>query len=220
MNLDEGFWPKLWTLALSTATRPEIFLSVWYAESGLDPAAHNAIGCIGLNQSCPKPYGPGFPGDDSAAYQASPASAQIDWIAPQVKDAVAINGRPFGSAARYYQANFLPATLPMARAPRDVIAGKQGPFAQAYAANRELDFSADGVITLEDLGRFVSDAVTRGAAEWSKALAECYAARPPESPWREPDLVIYEPGPPPSAAGAVLAGVLGLVFAIAWSARS
>jgi hypothetical protein len=214
MNLDDPFWPALWQLAIETATRPEIYLAVWLAESGLEPAAKNPIGCIGLNQSCPKPYGPGFPHDDAAAYQELAASRQLEWIAPQVRDALAVNGRPFGSAARYYQANFLPATLNIARNPRDVIAARAGPFAQAYAANQALDFGHDGAITLEDLGRFVADAVERGTETWTKALAELYARRPPVSPWREADLVIYEPGP--SLRGPIgAAGLVVLIWGIA-----
>lgn len=215
MNLDAAFWPALWKLAIDTATRPEIFLAVWYRESGLDPTAKNGIGCIGLNQSCPAELGgPGFPNGDADAYQAAPASAQVAWIAPQVKAAVNVNGRPFLSAARYYQANFLPATLPVATAPRDVIAAKNGPFAKAYAANSALDFGGDGAITLEDLGRFVAEAVQgAGRSPWLDALSQLYSRRPPESPWRDPDLILYEPAPSMRGPLGAIAAV-GLVWAL------
>src|SRR5579859_4531633 len=124
MNLDDAFWPALWSLATSVGTRPETLLAVWFAESGLDPGAQNAIGCVGLNQTCPREIGgPGFPNDDAAAYASAPASGQVAWIAPQVASAVHLNGGPFRSGARYYQANFLPATLATAKRPGDVIAG-------------------------------------------------------------------------------------------------
>ena len=88
MALDSNFWPALWNLAAASGTRPEVLLTVWFAESGLDPTAMNVDGCIGLNQTCPKELGgPGFPSTPEA-YRASPASEQVGWIAPQVLAAV------------------------------------------------------------------------------------------------------------------------------------
>src|SRR5579859_3446037 len=103
MALDRLFWPALWGLATESGTRPEVFLTVWFAESGLDPSAENAIGCIGLNQSCPTSLGgPGFP-STPGAYKAATASEQVGWIANQVLAQVRANGGPFRSAARYFQ---------------------------------------------------------------------------------------------------------------------
>src|SRR5271165_5796093 len=99
MSLDAAFWPALWTLAINTRTRPEIFLAVWQNESGLQPGITKSIGCVGLNQTCPSPYGPGFPnGMTGAEYAALPASSQVGWITGQVNSAIKLNGGPFKSA--------------------------------------------------------------------------------------------------------------------------
>ena len=216
MNLDDAFWPALWSLAIATGTRPEVYLVVWYSESGLDPAAQNPIGCIGLNQSCPSPNGPGFPGGDADAYRSSPASAQLAWIAPQVTAAIAANGGPFRSAARYLQANWLPATLPRVRAPREVVAAVGGPYAAAYAANTIFDVTGDGATTLEDLGHYLLGRFG-AAADLKSAIAQAYATRPASSPWAAPSIVWFEPGAPSSPAPAP-SGRGGLVALVLFGA--
>jgi len=192
MNLDADFWPTLWKLAIATGTRPEVFLTVWFAESGLDPAAENAVGCIGLNQTCPRPRGPGFP-SSAQAYKASPASVQVAWIARQVISAIKLNGGPFRSAARYWQANLLPATLATAKQPDDVIAARSGPLPDAYAGNAALDADRDGRITLADLGDTLERLLLARGAMLGDAIQRAYANRPSVAPWDSADLVICEP---------------------------
>ncbi len=211
MALDEGFFPALWALASSVGTRPETLLAVWAAESGLLTTAKNPQGCIGLNQSCPTSLGgPGFPNDDPDAYQAASASAQLEWIGPQVVRAAKLNGGPFLSAARYMQANFLPATLPKATRPNDVIAARTGPYAAQYSVNKVLDVTSDGAITLVDLGRYLQ--LHGAGAVLDEAIAQTYAARPSDSPWDAPRLAYFEPTPPSSGGrgGLVVAFLLGL----------
>lgn len=194
MPLDEAFWPALWDAALSSGTRPEVLLAVWYAESGLDPSAENSIGCVGLNQSCPKPNGPGFPGDDPTAYKAAPASEQVAWIKPQLLALIARNGGPFASAARYRQANWLPGSLAVAKQPGDVVAAAGGPYAFAYDANRGLDVRHAGAVTVADLGLGLAQLIAVHGAPLEQAIAAAYAHRPPGAPWSGPALVLYEPG--------------------------
>ena len=202
--LDGAFFPLMWTVvAIPAGTRPEIFLAAWLYESDLEPSARNAIGCVGLNQTCPKPGGPGFPNDDAEGFRAMPASYQLSWIAPQVLSAIALNGGPFRSAARYYQANFLPATLATAKAPGDVIAGRGGPYAQAYAANAQLDVNGDGAITLDDLAHALEAKILASGTKLSDAIAQVYAAAPEGAPWAAPDLVLFEPA---SSTGAIARG--------------
>jgi hypothetical protein len=193
MPLDEAFWPALWDAALASGTRPEVLLAVWFAESGLDPSAQNSIGCIGLNQSCPKPNGPGFPNDDPSAYKAAPASEQVAWIKPQLLALVARNGGPFRSAARYRQGIWLPASLTMAKQPGDVVAAAAGPYAFAYDANRGLDVRNAGVVTLADLGLGLERLIARSGAPLHEAIATAYGHRPDEAPWQAAQLVLYEP---------------------------
>lgn len=182
-GLDPPFYPALWSLSIAVRTRPEIFLVVWWEESGLNPGAKNKVGCLGLNQSCPKSIGgPGYPD----GYDSWPASEQLTgWIAGQVRSGIALNGGPFLSAARYLQANMLPATLKDARAPGDVIAGKAGPYASAYAGNSQFDVQRDGTITLGDLGDYLAKACASSyAANLRSAIATTYAQAPAGAPWK------------------------------------
>jgi hypothetical protein len=199
--LDANFWPALWRLALAADTPPEILLTVWFAESGLDASAENEVHCIGLNQTCPAELGgPGFP-TTAEAFKAAPASQQLLWIGPQVLAQVRLNGGGFRSAARYYQANFLPATLPTATRPSDVIAGRHGPYAAAYAANKSLDVQGEGAITLAGLGKYLENVVramdVHQGAPLETAIHTAYAPHhvPPGSPWPAPALVLSEPTP-------------------------
>jgi hypothetical protein len=203
MALDTNFWPALWSLAIRAKTRPEILLTVWFAESELDPSAQNSLGCIGLNQTCPAGVGgPGFPSTPEA-FRAAPASEQVGWIANQVLSQARANGGGFRSAARYQQANFLPATLKTATRPRDVIAARGGPYAVAYEQNKGLDVSGDGAITLADLGDYLERMVReRGidvdhGAPLEVAIQTAYSAAylPAGAPWRSPLLVLREPAP-------------------------
>jgi hypothetical protein len=231
VKIDARFWPALWGLAIDADTRPEILLTVWFAESGLDPSAENSVGCIGLNQTCPASMGgPGFPSTPQA-YKAAQASEQVAWIAPQVLAQARLNGGGFRSAARYYQANFLPATLITAKRPADVIAARTGPYAAAYEANKGLDVSGDGTITLVDLGDYLERVVTKKGldvdqgAPLATAIAAAYSSRnlPPNAPWTSPALVVHEPLPSPPAArrgGAVaIIATAGLFGAVALATR-
>lgn len=218
--LDDAFYPALWALALETGTRPETFLAVWNYESGLNPQAQNADGCIGLNQSCPKPNGPGFPNNDPTAYQAMTASEQLAWIRPQVLAQTQANRGSFASAARCYQANFIPASLPFAKRPRDVICARGGPYAKAYASNAQLDVSKDGAITLEDLGHVMATHATDFAL--LDAIAKTWAVRPENAPWDSAQLFAYELGPPAgrSGFGGVVFGLVLSAFLAAAHARA
>jgi hypothetical protein len=227
MVLDAYFWPALWGLAIDANTRPEVLLTVWFAESALDPSAQNSLGCIGLNQTCPASVGgPGFPSTPEA-YRSASASEQVAWIAPQVLAQARLNGGGFRSAARYYQANFLPATLATAKRPTDVIAARGGPYAAAYEANRGLDFSGDGAITLADLGDYLARVVLeRGidvdhGAPLETAIRTAYSAPhlPSNAPWRSAELVVREPEAAPvrprRGGTGVLVTLAGLVGALA-----
>jgi len=222
LALDAAFWPALWSLvALPSGTRPEVLLAVWLYESNLEPTAQNADGCIGLNQSCPAANGgPGFPGGDAEAqaYRSAPASEQLAWIGPQVLRAVELNGGPFESAARYFQANLLPATLATARAPGDVIAARGGPYASAYAANAQLDANGDGALSLDDLGHALQNKILASGSKLSDAIASSYAAAPSSSPWSSPALALFEPpssSPASAAASSSSRGAGALALGLA-----
>jgi hypothetical protein len=230
MALDAQFWPSLWKLAAAAKTRPEVFLTVWFAESGLSPSARNPkTGSIGLNQTCPSEIGgPGFP-STAEAFQAASASEQLAWIAPQVLAQVRLNGGGFRSAARYQQANWLPKTLETAKAPGDVIAGELGPYTSAYRDNASFDVHKRGVVTLADLGDYLEHVVTtRGmdvdqGAPLEAAIHAAYAPanRPTWAPWDAPRLPIHEPVTRPARrnGGGILVALAGL-FGIVALARA
>lgn len=229
-GLDAAFYPALWDLAIATGSRPEVFLIVWWAESGLNPGIANTSGCVGLNQSCPKSIGgPGFPD----GYQGWPASQQLtQWIAAQVTSEIHDNGGPFLSAARYQQANFLPATLPnsaapgpKAKLPGDVICAKAGPYASAYAGNAQFDLDKTGTITLDDLGTYLQTRASgKYGANLRSAIATTYGQVPAGAPWSSPAADPYHepgpvgprpPGPPPAPAKAPRGSPVGFVVAAA-----
>jgi hypothetical protein len=225
--LDADFWPSLWKLAAAAQTRPEVFLTVWFAESGLDPSARNPkTGCIGLNQTCPTEIGgPGFP-STAEAFQAADASEQLDWIAPEVLGHVRLNGGGFRSAARYQQANWLPATLGTAKASGDVIAAARGPYAKAYRDNAGFDVHKQGFITLADLGDYLQHVITtRGidldhGAPLEMAIHAAYGPqnRPSWAPWDVPRLVVHEPTaarPERSGGGGIVVALAGLFGVLA-----
>jgi len=212
-TLDAAFWPALWAMASKYNVRPEVLLTIWWAESGLNPKAQNHQGCTGLNQSCPKSMGgPGFPVDVSV-YKNWPASQQLTWIEPQLAAALALAGAPFQSAARYQQANWLPGTLKTATQPGDVIAASTGTYAAAYAGNCQFDQKPGsvacaldhkthaGTVTLQDLGDYLQSKYTGGFGSILRsAVTQAYASAPAGAPWSAPLADwFHEPGsaPPP-----------------------
>ena len=216
--LDDAFFSALWRLAIASGTRPETLLAVWNLESGLNPAASNPLGCIGLNQSCPAPMGgPGFP-TDAESYRAEAASEQLAWIGPQVMQQVKANGGAFRSAARAVQANLLPKSLQYARGPLDAIAATGGPYADAYAANAFLyDPHKTGAITLSTLGGVVLAHAKDPALV--DAIARTWAAKPDDSPWSSPQLFAFEPAAPSSSSGTAVAAVLIIAAGVCFTPR-
>lgn len=92
--------------------------------------------------------------DGFEAFRHLTAGQQLPYVAayfaPWQKD-----GAPFDSAARLYQACFLPATLKELRAPDDVLCARAGRLGWAFEANAVFDANRDGRITIAELGEAV-----------------------------------------------------------------
>jgi hypothetical protein len=77
MSLDwPAFGDALWSVSDQLGIRPEWQLPVLYLESGFNPAALNAGGCVGLNQFCPGTYG-GYVNVPVDQYRSWAASKQL-----------------------------------------------------------------------------------------------------------------------------------------------
>lgn len=205
MRLPDDALAELWRLYDRSGIRPEWVLPMLYLESGFDPSLPNRAGApyYGLAQDS---------GDELARHGIAPAdylqesaAAQLAAIVvPRLAGLVTRYG-PLRSATRVYQANFMPATLKTAPALASWIVWRGSP---EYAANRLLDVTADGAITVSDLAWWMDDRARQ--PEVRAALARAYALRPKEKPENGPygrDFV--DPGWWLLAPGAI--GAYGLV---------
>lgn len=110
-NLGSNFYSKLVQIAGETGMRPEDILAVMVSESGINPAAHNPGGAIGLMQFMPRTLeGVGFHGNPRE-FGALSGEDQLPYIQKLIEGNMRLNGGPFTSAAQYYVAVFWPAGL-------------------------------------------------------------------------------------------------------------
>lgn len=177
-DIDARFERMFPTCCDRIGCKPIDLLGVMMSESGVAPAARNPNGgAVGLIQFMPATLlGLGWKRGPQA-FACLSASDQLPWVAayftPWKKD-----GAPFDSAARVYQAVFLPGTLKRAKELDDVLAAKRGTLGWAYEANAVFDANGDGRITLGELG----EAVRRNAKgpRWRELLERLGLAGAPE----------------------------------------
>ncbi len=185
MSLDfPAMGSALWSLSDATGLRPEYLLPVLWHESGFNPAIVNGIGCTGINQLCQN-----IP-DGYAGLSASQQMAAV--VSPMFRGLVTRYGA-LRSGVRVYQANLLPATLPVVKTLSGVLArkGSSAPVpgaktpsqAAVYTRNSGLDADKSGAITLADLAAVVRLDAARPQVK--SAIAQTYALRPGLSP-RDP----------------------------------
>jgi hypothetical protein len=160
--LPDGFFADVARMGQRRRTNPADYLVVWCRESGLRPDAVNPkTGARGLNQMMPKTLsGLGAPAD----FDKLAASAQLPWIERLIPAGEMLNGGPFRSAARYYHANFYPATMVRGSKASTVVVAADAADAQeraAYRDNRALDADGNGRITLGDLAVVLESERTR-----------------------------------------------------------
>ena len=209
----------LWSLYDATGIRPEWLLPPLYYESAGFQNVQNFAGYpyYGVNQASVQMLsGYGITPDQ---YLAMPISEQIRRVV--TPEFVGLQQRygPLRSGLRIYQANFLPATLPVVKSLDGVLA-TQGHddwgAGDVYGANAGFDTQHKGTIVLGDLAAAVQKSAAAPAVV--DALRQTYAARPQELPFkRDPvygdDFGMKSLMGKPVAVVVVLGG-LGL---LAWS---
>lgn len=171
--LDAPSYSVLWQISQETGVLPEHILPTLYFESGFDPSIQNRSGAefFGLNQASTSLIA-NLAGVDPQTYLTWPASRQLATVVRgYVKSLVARYGH-IGSATRFEQANFYPASLDTARALSDVIVSAPS---AAYNANAGLDKDKKGNITVADLAAVMMKAASSSAVQ--HAIAATYAAK-------------------------------------------
>ncbi|MFC0618062.1 DUF2272 domain-containing protein [Deinococcus budaensis] len=191
-DLPDAFFAGVQAVAAALGARPLHLLQVMMAESGLRPDAHNPRGhASGLIQFMPATLARlGWAAGDEAFRRLS-AEAQLPYVERYYRPYRAAG---LTSTARLYQATFLPATLAGGSDPATVLAARDGPSAQAYAANSGLDRRGDGTIRVADL----TAAVERRCQgpRWEEARARLEGTAPPRPVPPLPGPVPPSPVPP------------------------
>lgn len=145
---------------------PIDLLSVMYSESACRASAindgpmgapadkrYNAVGAI---QFMPATlYGLGWT-QGFEAFRHLDLTGQLPFVVAYFHQ-WAKQGKPWDSAGRLYQANFVPATLATSHLPEDVLVQRGGRLGWCYEANAVFDADRNGSITIQEL----TDAIHR-----------------------------------------------------------
>ena len=192
---------------------PLDMLAVMNSESDVMARAQNRrSGAAGLIQLLPSTLR-GVDWDHGPdAFCALRATDQLPYVERHLA-AYATHG--LGSAARIYQAVFLPATMLLGSMPGTVLTTRGCP---AYDRNQGLDLDGDGAITLGDLAERVR--LRQSGARWEVIVARLRAGSEVGSPERSGRVYLtFDDGPDPVWTPRVLdalaaAGVRATFFAI------
>jgi hypothetical protein len=174
-NLSDAFWQTLWNVANDLDADPKVLGLLLFEESGINPAAKNSIGCVGINQFCDGTFG-GFVDISKDAYLALSAEAQLD---PYVKKYWAAG--PSGSLATprdNFWRSLLPATWKADADPSAVVndpAVLGASYAAKVSAANPLGQTGD-VITAGDIDRYLARVAS--SAGWQLALQKIDAFDP------------------------------------------
>ncbi len=159
-DLSDRFFRRVCVLANRLPCDPEHLLAVWFSESiGLCSGLQNQFGADawGINQMTTKNIqAAGWPGS-TTEYLSLSAEQQLPYVETQVTPYMGLG--KLTSAARIYQANFLPNTLDLVTTLDGKIAVKDGLNAGAYSGNKDFDREKKGFITLRDLQVAVDGAI-------------------------------------------------------------
>jgi hypothetical protein len=209
VTLSDRFFADLARMGQRHTTDPAIYLTVWCAESGLNPAAVNPHGgAAGLNQMMPETLRLLHAPQD---FERLSGEEQLPWIERLIAAHEKLNGGPFLTAARYYHANFFPRTLSRGSASDAIVVARDATDPDeraAYLQNRGLDSDHDGIITAHDLEQILAVVRSRYTGDAFVRLERAVAALPPPGiTWSVP-----RGHGGPSGAGAALgaAAALGL----------
>lgn len=168
---------ELWKLYDASGVRPEWVVPMLYLESGFDPALPNRAGS--QNYGIAQDFGPYLArhGIDPADYLKMSAAEQLRAIVVPRLTELSKRWGPLRSATRVYQANYMPATLKTAPGLASVVAWRGSP---EYNANKILDVTRDGAITVSDLAWWMRREAAEPEAK--AAILRAYELRSNESP--------------------------------------
>jgi hypothetical protein len=128
-------------------------MGVIMAESGAKASARNPVSdASGLIQFLPSTLAHLGWTDTPEAFRQLSAAEQLPYVEAHFQPYVHFGLK---SAARVYQAVFLPASLSLGSSNETVIAAKGGIHAAAYEGNRGLDRDLDGAITVGELQKAI-----------------------------------------------------------------
>lgn len=148
-DLSDGFFEAVTATSDTLGCTPLDLLGVMMNESGVKAAAHNPNGdASGLIQFMPQTLANLGWTAGHDAFRSLSAEEQMPFVERYFTPYV---HQDLSSAARLYQATFLPATLGLGSDFDVVICGKDGPNAFAYGPNQGFDRDHKGFITVGDL---------------------------------------------------------------------
>ena len=166
-DLSDGFFDGLRGVCSNLRCEPVDLLSVMMSESQVRATAHNPNGdASSLIQFMPQTLANLGWTQGHAAFRQLTAEQQLPFVEKYFASHVA---QGLSSAARLYQATFLPATLNMGSSPDTVIAATGGINGFAVPANPAFDINHDGRITVGELQAAI-DRNARGA-RWDEIVA-------------------------------------------------
>lgn len=166
-DLSDAFFGKLRDVSSRLGCEPVNLLSVMMSESGVKAKAHNPNGdASGLIQFIPKTLANlGWPNGQAAFRQLS-AEEQLPYVEKYFSPYIS---KGLTSAARLYQATFLPATLNLGSDPDTVISESGGINSFVYNPNKLFDTNKDQKITVGGLQEAI-DRNTHGG-RWNEIVS-------------------------------------------------
>lgn len=166
---DQAFFQKLNEVSNDLGMNPRDILLVAYMESGVNPASKNpAGGAGGLIQFMPDTLrSMNVSEHDIDTFRQKSGIEQLDYVKRFIQgmENAHNDGKPFGSATKYYCCNFYPATMYRWKGENvqqnlNVIVVNSNANNKnernAYAANKILDVNGDGIISVGDIAAMLS----------------------------------------------------------------
>lgn len=166
-DLSDDFFNNLKDICTRLGCQPIDLLSVMMSESGVRATAHNPNGdASGLIQFMPNILVNLGWSNGSAAFRQLSAADQLPYVEKYFSPYV---NKGLTSAARLYQATFLPATLDLGSDANTVICQQGGINSFAYLPNKVFDENNDGMITVGEL----QDAINRNTTgpRWNEIVS-------------------------------------------------
>ncbi len=173
-DLSDDFFTTLNDICGRLGCEPLDLLSVMMSESGVRASAQNPNGgATGLIQFMPQTLVNLGYTDGKDAFSQLDAASQLPYVEKYFSPYAS---KGLTSAARLYQATFLPATLDLGSDPSTVICQQGGINSFAYDPNKVFDQDNDGAITVGELQAAINRN-TRGA-RWAEIVSRLDGASP------------------------------------------